>query len=240
MSEFTTVTVRGKKYCPSLENLKEFVTNNTPFISVNGPSLDEVEMGYFEPGHGSKGRKVWLYDDDDILDMYEKHDTKKRITLWCYSGPTNQPARNKPPSSAKSDDAGKKGSSNYDSQLKRQTEVNEVFVKLKEKHAGQCKPEQLRTWAHMYQMGTHASLDEPPDKPFFRGRKRDLAISDTGSETPQTKKSAPSSVISPGRKASIRTQLIDQLQKCQQLAESGAISHEIYGELQGTILSDIK
>ena len=31
-------------------------------------------------------------------------------------------------------------------------------------------PEQLRTWAHLIQMGKHASQDTPPDKPFFRGK----------------------------------------------------------------------
>ena len=32
--------------------------------------------------------------------------------------------------------------------------------------------ERLRMWARLIQMDKHRSLDEPPDKPFWRGRKR--------------------------------------------------------------------
>ena len=39
-------------------------------------------MGYIEAGHGPKGRKVWLFDDDDVKQMY-KCNQKKKI---YYSG----------------------------------------------------------------------------------------------------------------------------------------------------------
>jgi len=42
-------------------------------------------MGYVEPGHGSKGRKVWVYADSDLRDMYKRHQRKKHVLLWCYS-----------------------------------------------------------------------------------------------------------------------------------------------------------
>lgn len=52
------------------------------------------------------------------------------------------------------------------------SEVKEIVKKLEEQHRGRYSPEQLRAWAHMIQMSKHDSYDEPPDKPFFRGRKR--------------------------------------------------------------------
>ena len=42
-------------------------------MSGNMLNLGEVEMGYFEPGHGMKGRKIWLYGDGDVTEMYQKH-----------------------------------------------------------------------------------------------------------------------------------------------------------------------
>jgi len=42
-------------------------------------------MGYVEPSHGSKGRKLWVYADSDLRDMYKRHQRKKHVLLWCYS-----------------------------------------------------------------------------------------------------------------------------------------------------------
>ena len=90
-------------------------------------------------------------------------------------------------------------------------------------------------------MGKHVSLQEPPDKPYFRGRKRTSSSveSNSSASTPERKKRA-TVAVSPGRKVTIRTELIDQLQKWHHLMESGAISESEYKELQQTILCDIK
>ena len=40
-------------------------------IQSSKPDLHSVEMGYVEPGHGMKGRKIWLHTDDDVKMMYE-------------------------------------------------------------------------------------------------------------------------------------------------------------------------
>ena len=49
----------------------------------------------------------------------------------------------------KDDTQTKADSSNYSAQVKKQDEVSEIYSKLKEKHEGKFKPEQLNTWAHM-------------------------------------------------------------------------------------------
>ena len=41
------------------------------------------DLRYIEPGHGGKGRKVWMHDDGDVLRMYEAYGNKKWILLWC-------------------------------------------------------------------------------------------------------------------------------------------------------------
>ena len=51
------------------------------------------------------------------------------------------------------------------------SEVEDIIKKLKEKHGDDFSVEKLNCWAHMLNVGKHSSYDEPPDLPFFRGRK---------------------------------------------------------------------
>ena len=115
--------------------------------------------------------------------------------------------------------------------------VETVYDDLKKKHEGGTivyTPEQLRAWSHLIQMGKHSSYEEPPDKPFFRGKKK-------GSVVQVSSLSVSSShSVSPVKKVSVRSELIDQLEKWHRLASVGAISNSQYDELKGTILSDIQ
>jgi hypothetical protein len=67
--------------------------------------------------------------------------------------------------------------------------VNQIFEELRSKHKERYSPEQLRAWSHLVEMGKHDSYEEPPDKPFFRGRKSSAA--------PETKAVV---AVSPGKK----------------------------------------
>ena len=49
-------------------------------------SEDEIEVGYLEPGHGSKERQHWLVDDNDLSDMYKMYEGKREIML-CFQAP---------------------------------------------------------------------------------------------------------------------------------------------------------
>ena len=231
MSEFTRVNIRGKEHCCTLDEVKKLITDNFP-SGENLPDMDTVEMGYIEPGHGSKGKKYWLYTDTDVAQMYDEHNQKTRkVLLWCYS---HAKKSSKPESSSQS---GGKRTSKYEPQSEKMTEVDKIYLKLQEEHKTGYSPEQLRAWAHLLQMGKHDSYTQPPDKPFFRGRKRAAAVSTSALESvPETKKPA----ASPGRRVSMRSELIDQLKKWHQLFESGAIGKEEHDELQKTILLDIK
>ena len=51
------------------------------------PDIDrgQFELGYYEPGHGTKGKKRWLTCDEDMEDMKESYKKKKtEVLLWCY------------------------------------------------------------------------------------------------------------------------------------------------------------
>lgn len=252
MRDFKTVDIRGQKLCSSLDELKEFIMSRLPSGIGDVPDLEAVDMGFVEPGHGGKGRKVWLFNDDDLHNMYKTHQKKKRILLWCYTekAASSHASRSTgPEKKGKGDNEGiSKGGSSYNSQLQKQEAVDKIFSQLKDKHSGKYKPEQLRTWAHMYHLGTHDSLECPPDKPFFRGNLRKRSSSEIGSSssssdrTPESKRSAGTTAngVSPRRQVNIRSELTDQLKKCQDLVETGGISKEVFDDLQHTILDDIK
>ena len=148
-------------------------------------------MGYVEPGHGMKGRKIWIHTDDDVKMMYEKYDKKKSILLWYYTEAA--PACKK--GTGKSIASGK-GGTNYGQYLEKRSEVDSIYQQLQEKHTG-YSPRRLRAWANMVHLKSWTSLDKPPDKPFFtHGRKRHCET-DGDSFTP--KRSFSASVVSPGK-----------------------------------------
>ena len=223
MSEYKNVDLqtKGKRY-DSLDALRDYISANLP----NGMEVpNEAEMGYIEPGHGGKGRKIWLHDDSELEHMYDIFKDKKRILLWCY---TSCPEARK----KKDDTQTKADSSNYSAQVKKQDEVSEIYSKLKEKHEGKFKPEQLNTWAHMLHLKTHDSFDVPPNKPFFNRKRSNSNVND--------QPVVPKKPDTDEQKISIRSQLIDQLKKSQELIDCGAIDREMFDELQRTIISDIK
>ena len=114
-------------------------------------------------------------------------------------------------------------SKRHASLLNMMSNVNEIVTKLKAKHGEKYTPVQLNCWAHMIHTHKHESLDNPPNKSFF-GKKN------------------PSSAggVSPGKRISLRSECINQLDKWHQLKEHGVITPEQYEELQKTILVDIK
>ena len=240
MSDFKTFSIHGRRQCKSFSDLKDLMEKSIPSDAVGMPNLHDVEIGYIEPGRGVKGRKIWLRTDADVKEMYAKHQGKKKINLWCYSQSKKAAAPKKGKRSNSPVASGSGCSSKYNSHLQNIEKVDEVYDQLQEKHKGKFSPEQLRTWAHLVQMGKHGSTEEPPDKPFFRGQKRSAdSRPKTAGGTPESKKHAPTA-ISPCRKVNLRSELIEQLDKWHKLLDSGAINQQQYDELQQTILCDIK
>ena len=80
LNEYKTVNIQGTKHCSSLQELQDFIGVNLP-TSISPPDFSIVEIGYIEAGHGAKGRKVWLFDDD-VKQIYKCNQRKIRY----YSG----------------------------------------------------------------------------------------------------------------------------------------------------------
>jgi hypothetical protein len=230
--------VKADQFAPEvigLNELKTLVLSTFP-DDVPLPHKDKLEFGYVEPGHGLKGKKEWILDEDDVKAFLDKYRGKinKEFTLWCYSrGPeSNKPSKRPRSPTTKSS---RQGSSRYDAHIEKMAEVDKVYEKIHEKHGSQYSAEQKRAWAHMIQLGSHDSVSQPPQKRFF---KCPPGSKESGSPSGNT---AGALVASPGRgRINIRSECIDQLQKWHALLDCGAITKDQYEELQSTILSDIK
>lgn len=220
MSEYKSINVCKWKRCKNMSELREFLHAKVPPVEIGGkkPDFQTVDVGYIEPGHGMKGKKQWLITDSDIQEMYRKHMGKSSILLWAYS------------SILSSKPANKKSESTFSGHKENLSEVDKNYDILRKNHGNKYTLEQLRMWAQLIRVGKHDSLEEAPNKPFWKGRKRQLTeVPSTVSVSP-TKKS----------KVSVRSELLDQLAKWHRLNEAGVVSDGEYEDLKKTILSDIK
>ena len=92
------------------------------------------------------------------------------------------------------------------------TEVEMIMDKLKEKQYN--TPEQFRALAHVIQMKKYESYEDPPDKLFFgKSRKKTLSTD-------------MQAVVSPGKRLSMQSECIDQLDKWHKLMEPLLPEHD--------------
>ena len=84
MSEFQTVQMGKAGVLSSVANLKAFMVQKMTQLPNALINIESVEYGYIGPGHGARGKKMWIYYDDDIAEMYETHSGNRTICLWCY------------------------------------------------------------------------------------------------------------------------------------------------------------
>ena len=68
----------------TIDEMKKLILSSFP-SDVPQQLADKLEFGYVEPGHGLKGKKEWIVDDNDVQEFWEKCGGKKEATLWCYS-----------------------------------------------------------------------------------------------------------------------------------------------------------
>ena len=228
-TERTTTAIMHLKYVYSVKVINpskkpdysvKKLTTSSQFEALNELQKhlsDELDvptdhMGYIEPGHGVKGRQRWLHTDSDLKQMYESHQRRKDILLWCHSIPSS-PSRSIKQKSRKrfSADSGeedvplRKSKTNADLYAKKLSEVEELVKKLTEKHQS---VEQMNTWAHVIHMGKHESLDQPPSVPYFKKPAKKATEKDTSDVTEKEKDHV---IRSPSRRISNRTQCISQL-----------------------------
>ena len=208
------------------------------------------EIGYISPGHGAKGKHNSLVNEEDLKSMYDEYQGRRGVNgllLWCYravddSSDTQESQSISAPR--------KRSSSNTKEEnppskcAKKMQQIEEIVDKLKEKHLSRYSLEQYNCWTHTIDMGKHDSYDNPPDLPFFVGRKS-ARNSTAGSTSVLASATLPQSTPtpqpqSPGKRIRYRSECMDQLTKWHSLMEKGIITQEQYQGFVGTILNDIK
>ena len=200
----------------------------------------ELEIGYIEPGHGTRGKQRWIFDDKDLADMYQVYSKKGEIILWmfnsCGESSSSGRKRQRSPADGQPHSSKSQRTTKSDTHSKKLVEVEQIAEDLEEKHGGQFTREQYNVWAHMINMRKHESRDTPPDKPFFKGSqaKKKPTVNPSKSDPP-----IPAG-ISPGKRIHLRSECMEQLEKWHSLLEKGAICEEQYTEMQANILGDIK
>ena len=88
-----------------------------------------------------------------------------------------------------------------------------------------------------------ALMTPPPDKPFWKNRKRAPAGSSDASGTTcatPDKSNPPTITISPGKRVNLRGQCVEQLLRLHQLMEKGGISKAEYDEMHESILTKVR
>ena len=201
----------------------------------------EGMIGYVEPSHGQKGKQRELSNDEDLMEMYIIHRSKRDILLWSCGDVEGQDLSSvrksrKRPHSNEFEHVSTPPNKR-DSIAKNLSEVEIAIKELKDKHGDMYPREKLNAWAHLINVGKHHSYDEPPDFPFFKKPKGKIESS-TPKNCGSTSSTQP--FDSPSKRLSFRTQCIQQLTNRHSLYETGAIFQEQYDELKESILDDIK
>ena len=221
------------------------------------PESDNFSLGYYQKGRGNS--KIFLINENDMDTMYTQYAEAQEIQLWCdgrCDKLDNTDSVEPPKKRSRQDTCNSKRSA-------IQEEVEEIHLKLKEKHADKYTPAQLRLWANMLQIGTHKDYNMPPDVPMFGGGKKRYekhsevvdALSGiaegivralkphSGTQSPTHASVSSQSTtcvgVSPGKQVQLRGQLITQIKQLHELLEAGAISLEEYNSQKAPTLEKL-
>lgn len=225
-SEYSIARLQYTKKFSSIEDLR---------VELKSMNMATRDIGYIVPGHGAKGRQMWLGTQEDLDEMYKIIDkkVKREMLLWCYKTEVEDSppvrSRKRPLSPSNNNMVGKR--SNPSSQ--KLEEVEKILKGLKEKHGSNYSIEKLNAWAHLLHIGKHTSHEEPPNLPYFKGGKN--------KQTPiELERSPPVQLSSsPSKRLGLRGDCIEQLSKWHALLEKGAISIQQYDELKTSIMGDL-
>ena len=114
-----------------------------------------------------------------------------------------------------------------------------------------CSGPHFQIWARMYLNGQHSSLDLPPNNPLFSNygpkalKKESLADALTSAATAVVgliRGDTPTgaAAMSPGKRARVSGQYLDQLEKLKTLHSSGVLTNEEFEEQKEYALKNIR
>ena len=209
------------------------------------------QCGYFEKRTG----KRWIENDKDLDAMYRSFNENDEITIWCEGKPGDDGVKKtgKKRKSDESECVEDRGNTGSSKRAARETEINRITQELRDMHGlDKWTLPQYRLWARMKVSGQHESLDHPPQIPLFvgavktptkRGDNLTEALTSAatavvglvkGSPSTPTHSSpstpTPTTALSPGKRAQVSGQYLEQLVKLKNLHELGILSLEEFNE----------
>ena len=134
------VMAKAQKMCVNVlgfDEIKEIILSSFP-ADIPKPCADKLEFGYIGSGHGLKGKKEWILDDDDAKQLLKN---KKEFTLWCYSQAPASSSKDESKRGSKRSRSpitkAKHGSSHYDVHVNKMAKVDKIYKKVNIVHGNQ-------------------------------------------------------------------------------------------------------
>ena len=250
-SEYKTYTLRNL----SSRSFEDLICLKREITSQLGDKVSgDPDCGYF------KGQtRLWIRDDADVKHVGTIFSKGNTCTLWCDAASLVAKKRKQRRESAESSDEESdreckgKPPQKKSALEERKERVEEVKSELREKHGDSYTPLQYTLWAEMVGVGTHKSLDNPPQVQMFTGKRKqkpdnemstvftELAKSVVNVLSPQTRPLATNSGgVSPNKLADLRSKYIHQMRELHSLYEMGALTESEFKEQKEPILSQLK
>ena len=200
------------------------------------PPLSELECGYLEK---CTNAKCWIEDDKDLEAMYKTFSENVEITLLCEGLPSEEQVA-KRGKKRKADDT---GGSILPKQTPREESIDQIVQSLREIHGEDYSGPQYQMWARMKLTGQHTSLEQPPPYPLFTGGTKKVSKHGdslnealTSAATAMAgilkgnESSSDSGSMSPGKRARVSGQYLEQLERLKILEQSGVLTPDEYEE----------
>lgn len=212
------------------------------------------DLGYFEGRHSTKR---WIVSNEDVEQMYSKHDLKGgELFLWVDLDNNYI----EPPSKKRKED--NSGNAYGSRRQEKENRVEEAFYVLCEKHKDKYTKPQMKLWARMIANDLHDEYDQPPNVPLITGviskpqKKECVSEVIAGAaaafikavQTPSTlvqETSTASTIdggsrLSPGKKTDLRMKHLQQLRYLQQLYDDAILSDSEFMEQKRCIIEGLK
>jgi hypothetical protein len=255
--DFKVYTLRGVRCDGSIQKLKEIIYNQCGSEIV--PPIEKMEVGYY-----NQSKKLWINNRLDLQDAWALISRGDRITLWCVG--IAQPSR-KRDNSHESDEEQElevKKTKKVSKAEEQRAIVEDYLQQLKEKHTGKFTRFQLKLWAEMLAVGTHDDLNEPPASSMFSPQTPKSRSAQSENESvvsgmvsvvhtlcksvlanqnitnENTTHESEKSVLSPVKKAQLRSTYMQQLTELRKLQEAGIITKEEYEEQRSDLVDNMR
>jgi len=232
-----TLTWHGTDVFTSPLQMKERLIESFHDYVPGITEIGKFNLEFFE-SRNSTGKR-WIVSSEDIERMYRKFEPGSKIPLWCDGKPDAHVSCGKKRSTEDSQESGS-DETPFSKREKKQSNIDNLSLELHDKHGDKFSGRQYKLWSRLIDSGQWNDTERPPNLPIFGATlpKKGIAEKESTSEViasaavaiikhlqtpplPNTNTdTGPNSIgISPGKKAKLRKEYLDQLKDIQKLRD---------------------